>query len=143
MNTWNTLLERYQQRVYNNTLATVKHQIQQAENPTPAVVISVEAARVDNAILRDYSTFEVGLEEHEIRSNDPNIPIDNNCPDDELHCGIAVGSGYFEDKGDKSDAILTASWRRWAAIELKRFDLGTSDVDRYEGEDGNDVDADE
>jgi len=29
MNTWNTLLESYQQRVYNNTLATVKRQIQQ------------------------------------------------------------------------------------------------------------------
>ena len=53
MNTWNTLPESYQQRVYNNTLATVKRQIQQAENPTPAVVISVEAARVDNAILLD------------------------------------------------------------------------------------------
>ena len=28
MNTWNTLPESYQQRVYNNTLATVKCQIQ-------------------------------------------------------------------------------------------------------------------
>jgi len=54
MNTWNTLPESYQQRVYNHTLATVKRQIQQAENPTPAVVISVEAARVDTAILLDY-----------------------------------------------------------------------------------------
>jgi len=27
MNTWNTLPESYQQRVYNNTLATVKRQI--------------------------------------------------------------------------------------------------------------------
>jgi len=50
MNTWNTLPESYQQRVYKNTLATIKHQIQQAENPMPAEVISVEAARVDNAI---------------------------------------------------------------------------------------------
>ena len=41
MNTWNTLPESYQPRVYNNTLPTVKRQIQQAENPTPAVVISV------------------------------------------------------------------------------------------------------
>jgi len=56
MNTSNTLPERYQQRVYNNTLATVKHQIQQAEDPTHAVVISVEAARVDNAILLDNLT---------------------------------------------------------------------------------------
>jgi len=27
-------------------------------------------------------------------------------------------------------------------MELDRFDLGTSDVDRYEGEDGDDADAD-
>jgi len=51
MNTWNTLPESYQHRVCNNTLATVKFQIQQVENPTPALVISVEAARVDNAIV--------------------------------------------------------------------------------------------
>jgi len=70
MNTWNTLLESYQQRVYNNTLATVKRQIQQAENPTPAVAISVEAERVDNAILLDYLTSEVALEEPEIGSTD-------------------------------------------------------------------------
>ena len=62
MNTWNTLPESYQQRVYNNTLATVKRQIQQAENPTPAMVISMEAARVDNAILVDYVSSDVALE---------------------------------------------------------------------------------
>jgi len=78
MNTWNTLPESYQQRVYKNTLATVKRQIQQAENPTPAMVISVEAARVDNAILLDYLTSKVTLEEPEIGSTDPNNPIDNN-----------------------------------------------------------------
>jgi hypothetical protein len=78
INTWNTLPESYQQRVYNNTLATVKRQIQQAENPTPAVVISVEAACVDDAILLAYLTSEVALEDPEIRSTDPNIPIDNN-----------------------------------------------------------------
>jgi len=44
MNTWNTLPESYQQRVYKNTLATVKREIQRLENPMPAVVISVEAA---------------------------------------------------------------------------------------------------
>ena len=143
MNTWNTLPESYQQRVYNNTLATVKRQIQQAENPTPAVVISVEAARVDNAILLDYLTSEVALEEPEIGSTDSNIPIDNNCTDDELHFGMPGGSGDFEDEGDESDAIPTASRRRRAATELERFDLGTSDVDGYEGEDGDDADADE
>ena len=114
MNTWNTLPESYQQRVYNNTLATVKRQIQQAENPTPAVVISVEAARVDNAILLDYLASEVAPEEPEIGSTDPNIPIDNNCTDDKLHFGMPGGSGDFEDEGDESDepdAIPTASRR--------------------------------
>jgi len=146
MKTWNTLPESYQQRVYNNTLATVKRQIQQAENPTPAVVISVEAARVDNAILLDYLTSEVVLEEPEIRSTDPNIPIDNNCTDDELHFGMSGGSGDYQDEGDESDvrnAIPTASRRRRPATELERFNLRTSDVDGYEGEDGNDAYADE
>ena len=112
MNTWNTLPESYQQRVYNNILATVKRQIQEAENPTPAVVISMEAARVDNAILLDYLASEVALEEPEIGSTDPNIPIDNNCTDDELHFGMPRGSGDFEDEGDESNdrySIPTAS----------------------------------
>jgi len=136
----------YQQRVYKNTLATVKRQIQQAENPTPAEVISVEAARVDNAILLDYLTSEVVLEEPEIGSTDPNIPIDNNRMDDELHFGMPGGSRDYEDEGDESDerdAIPTASRRRWPTTELGRFDLGTSDVNGYEGDDGDDADADE
>jgi len=74
MNTWDTLPESYQHRVYDNTLATVKLQIEQAENPTPAVVISVEAAPVDNAIPLDYFTSEVALEEPEIGSTDPKHP---------------------------------------------------------------------
>jgi len=145
MNAWNTLPESYQQRVYKNTLGTVKRQIQQAENPTPAVVISVEAARVDNAIPLDHLTSEVALEEPEIGSTDPNIPIDNNCTDDELHFEMPGGSRDYEDEGnetDECDAIPTASRRQRPTTELERFDLGTSDVDGYEGEDGNDVDAD-
>jgi len=121
MNTSNTLPESYQQRVYNNTLATVKRQIQQAENPTPAVVISVEAACVDNAICLDYLACEVSLEKPEIRSTHPNIPIDNNCKDDELHFGMPEGRGNDKDEGDESDdddAILTASRRRQHAMEL-------------------------
>jgi hypothetical protein len=108
MNTWNTLPESYQQRVYINTLPTVKRQIQQGENPTPAVVISVDAARVDNAIHLDYLTSEVALEEPEIGCTDPNIPIDNICTDDELHFGMPGGSRDFEDEGDESNAIPTA-----------------------------------
>jgi len=145
MNTWNTLPESYQRRVYNNTLAPVKRQIQQAENPTPAVVISVEAACVDNAIHIDYLASEVALEEPEIGSTDPNIPIDNNCTDDELHFGMPGGTGDYEDEGDEiddRDAIPTASRRRRPATELERFDLRTSDVDGYKGEDGDDADAD-
>jgi hypothetical protein len=143
INTWNTLPKCYQQRVYNITLATVKHQMEQAENPTPAEVISVEAARVENAILLDYLTCEVALEEPEIGSTEPNIPIENNCTDDEVHFRMPRGSGDFEDAGDESDAVPTPSRRRRASTELERFDLGTSDVDRYEGEDGDDADADE
>ena len=146
INTWNTLQGSYQQRVYNNTLATLKRQIQLAESPTPAVVISVEAARVDNVILLDYLASEVALEEPKIRSTDPNIPMDNNCTDDELHFGMPGGSRDCEDEGDASqvcDAIATASRWQWPATELERFYLESTDVNRYEGEAGNDVDADE
>jgi len=145
MNTWNTLPESYQQKVYNNTLATVKRPSQQAENPTPAMVISTEAGSVDSAILHDYLTSKVALEEPEIGSTDPNIPIDNNCTDDELHFRMPWGNGDYKDEGDKSDehdAIGTASRRRRPATEPERFDLGTSDLDGYEGEDGDNADAD-
>jgi len=76
MKAWNTLPESYQQRLYKNTPATGKRQIQQAENPTPALVISVEAARVDNVILLDYLTSDVALEEPGIGSTEPNFPTD-------------------------------------------------------------------
>jgi hypothetical protein len=117
MNTWNTLLESYQQRVFNNTLATGKRHTQQAEYPTPAMVISTEAVCVDNAILLDYLTCEVALEEPEIGSTDPNIPIDNNCTDDELHLGMPGGFEDYDNEGyeiDESDAIPTASRRQRA-----------------------------
>jgi hypothetical protein len=113
MNPWNTLPERYQQSVYNNNLPTVKRQIQQVENPTPAMVISVEAACVDNAILLDYLASEVAIEEPEIRSTDAKNPIDNNCADDDIHSGMPGGNGDYEDEGDESEdrnAIPTASW---------------------------------
>ena len=132
--------------MYKNTLATVKHQIQQAENPTPAVVMSVEAAHVDNGILLDYLTSEVALQEPEIGSTDPNILIDNNFTDDELHFGMPGDSGNCEDEGDESDerdAIRTTSRQQPAATELQRFDLGTDHVDGYEGEDGDNPDEEE
>jgi hypothetical protein len=112
MNTWTTLLESYQQRVYKNTLATVKRQMQQAENPTPAAVISSEAVRGDNAILLHDLTSEMALVEPEIGHTDPNIPIDNNCTNDELHVGMPGGCEDYDNEGDEideSDAIPTSS----------------------------------
>jgi len=112
LSTWNKLPVSYQHRVYNNTLATVKRQMQQAENQMPAVVISVEAVRVGNAILLDHLAFEVALEEPEIGSTDLNILIDNNCTDVELHFAMPGGSRDHEDGGDESNlrnAIPTAS----------------------------------
>jgi hypothetical protein len=86
------------------------------------------------------------LEEPEIGSTDPNIPIDNNCTDDELHFGMPGGSRDYDDEGDERDvfdSIPTASRRRRPTTELERFDLGTSDVDGYKGDDGDDADLDE
>jgi len=119
MNTWNTPPESYQQKVYNNTLATVKRRIKKADNPTPAMAISVEAVRVDNAILLQYLTSEVALGEPEIRSTDPNIQIDKNCRDDELHFGMPGRSANFGKEGDESDAISTTSRRGQAPTELE------------------------
>jgi hypothetical protein len=112
MNTCNTLPESYQQRVYKNTLATVKRKIQQAENPRGAVVIGVEAARVDNAIVLQMLTSEVALEEPHIGNTHPTILMDNNCTYDKLHFGMPGGSEDNEDAGDESskcDTIPTAN----------------------------------
>jgi hypothetical protein len=103
--TWNTLPESYQQRVYKNTLATVKRQIRQAENPTPTAVISTEAASVGNAILLDNLTSEVVLEEPVIGSTHTNIPIDYNCMDDELRFGIQGGCEDYDNESDKIDEM--------------------------------------
>jgi hypothetical protein len=72
----------------------------------------MEAARVDNAILLDNLTSEVALVEPEIASTDPNILIENNYTDDELHFGMPGGCENYDDEGDEinqSDAIPTAS----------------------------------
>jgi len=56
------------------------------------------------------------------------------------------GSGDYKDEGDESDegdAIPTTSWRPRTITDHEGFDLGTSDVDRYQGEDGDNADADE
>jgi hypothetical protein len=76
------------------------------------MVICVDAACADNAILLDYFASEVALEEHEIGSTDPHIPIDNNCTDDKLHFWMPGGRGDHEDERDECDmrdAIPTGS----------------------------------
>jgi hypothetical protein len=146
MNTQISILGIYQQLVYKHTVPTVKYQIQTRENPTPAEVISMDAARVDNAILLDNLTTEVGHEEPEIRCTVPYSQMDTNCTHDRLHFGMPGSCNDYDDEGnviDESNAIPTASWPQWAAMKLNRFDLGTSDVNGYDGHDRNDVDADE
>jgi hypothetical protein len=145
MNTWHTLPESYQQRVYENSLATVKRQIQQVENPTAAMVISLAAASCVNAIRLDYVTSEVALDEPEIGSTYPNIPIMINCMEDKLHLGRPGGSGNYKDEDNESNkrgGIPTASLPRRPATELQRFVQDTSGLDGYEGGHGDDVDVD-
>jgi hypothetical protein len=97
------------------------------------------------AILLDYLTSEVALEEPEIGTADPNIPIDNNWSDDELQFRIPGGCKdyvYEGDEIDKSAAIPTASRRRRAATEYKIAELGTGNGDMYEDDTGDDADPD-
>jgi hypothetical protein len=67
------------------------------------MVIIMEAAPVDNAILLDYLTFEVALEEPQIGSTDSNIPTNTDSTDDQLHFGMPRGSRDYEDEGDECD----------------------------------------
>jgi hypothetical protein len=111
----------------------------------PAVVISLEAVRVDNAILLDYLTTEVALEQPDIGSTDPNLLIDSHCTYEDLQFGMPGDSGDCEDYGedsDERDAISTNSRRRRPVTELQMFDLGTRDICAYGGEDGDDTDED-
>jgi hypothetical protein len=115
MNTWNTLLESYQLRVYYNILATVNRQVQQVVNPTPAMVICREAAHIGNADLHHYLTSTVALDKPAIGSTDRNITIDNYCPDDDLHFVMPGGSRDYHDEQDEKDihdTIPTTS-RSW------------------------------
>jgi hypothetical protein len=91
MDTCNILPESYQQRVYKNTLAIVEGKIHLVEHPTPAMVISVEAVRVDNAMHGDYRTSELAHEAADIGMTESTILRDINCPDDKLHVGMHEG----------------------------------------------------
>jgi hypothetical protein len=88
----------------------------------------------------------VALNQPEIGRTDPDIPIDNNFMDDELHVGMSGGGGDYGDRGDEGDeriAIPSAGRRRRAVTVPEWFDLETSDLDGYEGEVGEVADVDE
>jgi hypothetical protein len=112
MNTWTTLPESYQQRVYIYSCVKVKCQIHQVENRMATVIFSKEAACVDNGILPEDLTSTVAVAESEIGSTDPNILIGNSCKGCKLYFGIQGGRGEYEPEGAKSDihdAIPTVS----------------------------------
>jgi hypothetical protein len=82
------------------------------------------ATGVKTGILLYYVSSEVVLMKPEIRSTYPNIPIDNDWTDDELHCSIPRGCKDYDDGVDESEgshAISTASLLRLAATELEWF----------------------
>jgi hypothetical protein len=88
---------------------------------------------------------EVALEEPEIGSTDPNITIDINCMDNEQCLAMPGRSGDYEDEVEECDehaAIRTARQARWRTTDRERFDLGTCDVDGYQGKDSDDADVD-
>jgi len=61
MITWNILPQSYQPGVNLITLAIVKREFQQGENPIFAIFIRVNTAHVDNAILCHHLTLKWGL----------------------------------------------------------------------------------
>jgi hypothetical protein len=127
MNTWNTLPERYHQRVYHNNLGTVECHSQEAENPTLAMVISVEATHVDSDILLEYWTPNVTLEEPEIRNTGPNILTENTCMENEIQFRIAGASRDYEDESVRSlvrNAIPIIIRQRLGPTEFIPRDLG-------------------
>jgi len=110
------------------------------------MVSTVDTAGDDNAILLDCLTCKVALEEPENGISDQNILLDMDCRDENLYFRMPGGSGDHKDEGDARDklnAITTATWRPRPSPELERFDLASTDVDRYRGRDGDYLDADE
>jgi hypothetical protein len=56
------------------------------------------------------------------------------------------GSGNYaeeRDESDKRNGNPIGRWRQRAATEFESFVMRTSQVDRYEGEDGDNADVDE
>jgi hypothetical protein len=81
----------------------------------PAVVISMEAACNDNAVLLEDLRSEVAFEEPEIENSDPSIWNDSNCTTDKLHVGMPGGCWNSKDEGDyrdERDTIPTTSRRQ-------------------------------
>jgi hypothetical protein len=111
-NSWYALLESYQQRLNSNSLATVERMSQHADNPALPMVISLQVACVNNAILLDNLTSQMAIEETEIRRSNRNIPIDYHYANAELHfrmLGDSEDDQADRNDSDKRDAIPTAS----------------------------------
>jgi len=103
----------------------------------------VEAAHIDNAVLLDYLSSEVALDDPEIRITEPIVLIHNNCPNDNLHFGMPRDSKDFQDAGNESDkrkASATASRQQQLRTVVEWFNLETSDDNWDGGEAGNDAD---
>jgi len=108
------------------------------------MVISMEPGRVDNSILLDYLTSKVALDEPKIESTDRNILLDNTCTHERLHFWMPGGSRDYHNECDECDtrnAIPIPDWRRWAVTDLNMFNLKTSDVHGYEGDNGDSAEA--
>lgn len=145
MNPWDTQLESYRLRVYTCTLATVRCQIQQVENPIPAMEISMEAVHVDNTICLDHLASKVALHKRELWSTDPYTPPDQNYIDDEISFGISKGSGHCEDECDEagsmipSPGLLVLMGHHWT----QEVWPANQECIEGKGDDGHDVDPDQ
>jgi hypothetical protein len=59
---------------------------------------------------------------------------------------MPAGGENYHSEGEgiaESDVIPTTRWHRMATTELERFDIGTSDINRYKGKNDGDADMDE
>ena len=78
MNTWNVLPPPYRRRVHQNTLATVKKRILDADTTVANAPISTKAAQVDEQLLARFLTTDAPLEEPKIgsRMEPGDMPVD-------------------------------------------------------------------
>jgi hypothetical protein len=111
-----------------------------------AAVNCTDAERVEIELLADCLTSKVTLDEPEIIITHPHITTDNDCTNDQLHCGMQADCEHCYDEGDKiddGDSIPNASQGPGVATEFNSFAQGTSAADGYKVNDADDAYADE